>query len=94
MQTTWQKIIFAPAENQTQIVQPLASYFNDFTWLLRLINMHRSRTAEHSECSEWQHLFVYTSFTRESVAETVQVKGKGKGHPCTGTEALYRPYGP
>ena len=19
---------------------------------------------------------------------------KGKGHPCTGTEALYRPYGP
>ena len=20
--------------------------------------------------------------------------GKGKGHPCTGTEALYRPYGP
>jgi len=21
-------------------------------------------------------------------------KIKGKGHPCTGTEALYRPYGP
>jgi len=21
-------------------------------------------------------------------------KGKGKVHPCTGTEALYRPYGP
>jgi len=21
-------------------------------------------------------------------------KGKGKGHPCTGTEALYRLYGP
>jgi len=21
-------------------------------------------------------------------------KGKGKGHPCPGTEALYRPYGP
>jgi len=21
-------------------------------------------------------------------------KGKGKGHPCTGTETLYRPYGP
>ena len=21
-------------------------------------------------------------------------KGKGKGHRCTGTEALYRPYGP
>ena len=22
------------------------------------------------------------------------VKCKGKGHPCTGTEVLYRPYGP
>ena len=21
------------------------------------------------------------------------LKVKGKGHPCTGTEALYRPYG-
>jgi len=21
------------------------------------------------------------------------IKGKGKVHPCTGTEALYRPYG-
>jgi len=21
-------------------------------------------------------------------------KGKGKGHPCTDTETLYRPYGP
>ena len=25
---------------------------------------------------------------------SVYVKGKGKVHPCTGTEALYRPYGP
>ena len=24
----------------------------------------------------------------------VLLKGKGKVHPCTGTEALYRPYGP
>jgi len=22
-----------------------------------------------------------------------RIKGKGKGHPCTGTEALYRLYG-
>ena len=22
------------------------------------------------------------------------IKGKGEVHPCTGTEALYRPYGP
>ena len=26
--------------------------------------------------------------------EILVKKGKGKGHPCTGTEALYRPYGP
>ena len=25
---------------------------------------------------------------------TYSGKCKGKGHPCTGTEALYRPYGP
>jgi len=24
----------------------------------------------------------------------IKGKKKGKGHPCTGTEALYRPYGP
>ena len=23
-----------------------------------------------------------------------KVEAKSKGHPCTGTEALYRPYGP
>jgi hypothetical protein len=28
------------------------------------------------------------------VALNTSVKGKGKVHPCTGTEALYRPYGP
>jgi len=24
----------------------------------------------------------------------IKSKGKGNGHPCTGTETLYRPYGP
>jgi len=24
----------------------------------------------------------------------IGTNGEGKGHPCTGTEALYRPYGP
>jgi len=24
----------------------------------------------------------------------LNIKGKGKGHPCTGTETVYRPYGP
>jgi len=28
-----------------------------------------------------------------AIVEVVKVK-KGKVHPCTGTEALYRPYGP
>jgi hypothetical protein len=54
--------------------QPMASYFNNFASLFRLINMHRSGNAEHSECSKWQHLFVYTCFTTESMAETVQVQ--------------------
>jgi len=29
-----------------------------------------------------------------SLCEFPHGKGKGKVHPCTGTEALYRPYGP
>ena len=29
-----------------------------------------------------------------SAFATYSKKCKGKGHPCTGTEALYRPYGP
>ena len=29
-----------------------------------------------------------------SVDRRNDVKVKGKGHPCTGTEAVYRPYGP
>jgi len=27
-------------------------------------------------------------------SQPLQSNGKGKGHPCTGTEVLYRPYGP
>ena len=29
----------------------------------------------------------------EPKGKDVTGKGKGKVHPCTGTEALYRPYG-
>jgi len=52
---------------------------------------------------EWPMLSHFTLNTLRNVGGTVQkhntrhsVKGKvkGKGHPCTGTEALYRPYGP
>jgi hypothetical protein len=35
------------------------------------------------------------SYVKLYVTILVKHKGKkGKGHPCTGTEALYRPYGP
>jgi hypothetical protein len=27
-------------------------------------------------------------------AVSLTLVGKGKGHPCTGTDPLYRPYGP
>jgi len=31
---------------------------------------------------------------RFTLARYTPYKSKGKVHPCTGTEALYRPYGP
>jgi hypothetical protein len=34
----------------------------------------------------------FDTFMQALAANTV-IKGKGKGHPCTGAEALYRPYG-
>ena len=37
------------------------------------------------------HLTVSSSAVRKI---TLQEGKKGKVHPCTGTEALYRPYGP
>ena len=32
--------------------------------------------------------------TEEQNQGSIKGKGKGKVHPCTGTGALYRPYGP
>jgi hypothetical protein len=29
-----------------------------------------------------------------TIENNLNIKGKCKGRPCTGTEALYRPYGP
>ena len=37
---------------------------------------------------------VKTELLARETCPNAIVKGKGKGHPCTGTEALYRPYGP
>jgi hypothetical protein len=40
-------------------------------------------------------VFYFLPHLRASAAFTLSVKkGKGKGHPCTSTEALCRPYGP
>jgi len=39
------------------------------------------RIEQYKRCSAIQKFIPHT-------------KGKGKMHPCTGTEALYRPYGP
>jgi len=36
----------------------------------------------------------YIPIHLQSWTGTLETVGKGKGHPCTGTEALYRPYGP
>jgi len=33
-------------------------------------------------------------FSSTSPTKSMNNNKKGKGHPCTGTEALYRPYGP
>jgi hypothetical protein len=38
--------------------------------------------------------YIRKSFKPSNAVVNHKVKGKGKGHPCTGTEALYRPYGP
>ena len=32
--------------------------------------------------------------TKLDTGPTYLMQGKGNGHPCTGSEALYRPYGP
>jgi len=39
-------------------------------------------------------MFINKSTNMASTALNKEVKCKGKVHPCTDTEALYRPYGP
>jgi len=34
------------------------------------------------------------TYYKSTLRNITEGKGKGKVHPCTGTEALYRPYGP
>ena len=51
----------------------------------------------------WLTSFLATAFRKslyfkiriqQSLLHIFVIKSKGKVHPCTGTEALYRPYGP
>jgi hypothetical protein len=40
-------------------------------------------------------MYLYEESSTKTVTQQKQYyKGKGNVHPCTGTEALYRPYGP
>jgi len=41
------------------------------------------------------YLTFHIYFKKENIVNSFLLlrKGKSKGHPCTGTEALYRPYG-
>jgi hypothetical protein len=49
--------------------------------------------AAFQEIMEVQYLKIPTSIINLLPVTLCPYKGKGKGHPCTGTEALYRPYG-
>jgi len=40
------------------------------------------------------HSVSETSSSFQNIYTKYNVKGTGKVHPCTGTEALYRAYGP
>ena len=41
-----------------------------------------------------QNVFVFLKYIDGFGPPVTEGKGKSKVHPCTGTEALYRPYGP
>jgi len=71
-------------------------------WLFLLIHttMHGSMNTKFTllndicneyECNIFQFLRSYT--TRYSACIFLRLKGKGKAHPCTGIEGLYRPIG-
>jgi hypothetical protein len=49
------------------------------------------KTSENTILDHYKEQYVKNA---EGKKITLLCKGKGKGHPCTGTEALYRPYGP
>jgi len=59
-------------------------------WVISVrLNLNSDRNLKHLEL---RSNFEYHCVTYGGAHE-VKVKGKGKGYPCTGTEAPYRPYG-
>ena len=47
----------------------------------------------HNSSSKYIFYAIHAGETKE-LSTNRNVKGKARVHPCTGTEALYRPYGP
>ena len=54
---------------------------------------HKERFVSMRDCLSVCHT-VSPSSLYVHVRHLYVTSKKGKGHPCTGTEALYRPYGP
>ena len=61
----------------------------DYQYEKNWINIVTSITKLKVKCTFVQALRLYTGRTAHRGS-----RGKGKVHPCTGTEALYRPYSP
>jgi len=68
----------------------------EFTISLLGYPCHPLSFARHSTV-KMVYIYARTQYSAPDVnvfkSQSISVK-KGKGHPCTGTEALYRPYGP
>jgi len=59
-----------------------------FTFILLVVSHNKPL-----QCVEEQDCKLYTLCNGTHINVVSLIKGKGKGHPCTSTEALYRPYG-
>jgi len=81
-------------------INPLNAELNPICHLLALLGAHHilhvSRIRVNILCIPRAKARFKKKKTSLAVILKVTLIGvsKGKGHPCTGTEALYRPYGP
>ena len=74
--------------------EPLKTeYISPFIYSLRadISNNITSLYSSHIHCMQTTAMRNHNLF---EICSDVFTEGKGKVHPCTGTEALYRPYGP